>query len=257
MKRFGLLAAALALVSVNCVSQAKYDAQVKAAKDLQKKLDVSQQEAKDLQTKLNDMDTKLADLTKQLKGLETSSARMKSKFAKKLAMSQAEFERKLAEAQKEAREMAKMFKDLRSKFRKLIQAGNLSIQIIHGRLVLKLKSAVLFASGKVMLKRAGSNALKDIAAVLKTIKRHFQVAGHTDDQPVKRSAFKNNWELSAARAVQVVMFLSKNGVPAKNLSAAGFSQYQPVATNRSGPGRQMNRRIEISLLPAIPSQLIK
>jgi len=82
------------------------------------------------------------------------------------------------------------------------------------------------------------------------------VAGHTDDRPVHRSRYKDNWWLSVARAVRVVEFLQKQGVPPQNLSAAGFSQYQPVANNASPEGRKQNRRIEITLLPSIPRQLL-
>jgi chemotaxis protein MotB len=83
------------------------------------------------------------------------------------------------------------------------------------------------------------------------------VAGHTDDNPIKSAKFPSNWELSAARSVAVVKFLQDEGVPPGNLSAAGFAAFQPVYSNKFKGGRQGNRRIEITLLPAIPSQLVQ
>ena len=258
MKRLGLLATVSLLVLTGCVAKSDYLKQKQLAQRLQGLLDASRKEARGLKGKIGDLDKRLASLNSQLKGVVDDAAKMKSDFRSKMAVTRQEFEKKLAEARKEADAQAKMFTDLKNRFKKLIQAGNLSIRILHGRLVLKLRSAVLFDAGKIKLKRAGRKALKDIAAVLKTIPdKHFQVAGHTDNIPCKRSRFENNWDLSAARAVQVVTFLEKEGVPGKNLSAAGFSQHQPVARNASPDGRKSNRRIEISLLPSIPSQLIE
>lgn len=258
MRRMGLLSVVLSLVAAGCVSQAKHDAQLALARKLQEQLKQAQQESTDLKTKIGGLEGDIAKMNKALKGVQADTEKMKAGFASKMKITQKEFERKLREARKEADARAKMFRDLKNRLRKLIKAGNLSIRIFHGRLVLKLKSAVLFASGKAKLRKAGSNALKAIAAVLKTIRRkHFQVAGHTDNRPIRRAAYKNNWELSAARAVQVVTFLKKHGMNSRNLSAAGFSQYQPVARNSTPGGRRMNRRIEITLLPSIPSQLLR
>ena len=84
--------------------------------------------------------------------------------------------------------------------------------------------------------------------------KQVQVSGHTDNTPVggKLTAqFPSNWELSAARAINVVRFLSeKGGVPPQRLVASGYGEYQPIASNKSAQGKSLNRRIEIVLAPA-------
>jgi chemotaxis protein MotB len=93
-------------------------------------------------------------------------------------------------------------KQLEERFRKLIDAGNLEVVNFNGRLIIKLKANILFDPGRVKVRDEGVAALRDVAAVLSQFSnRHFQVAGHTDDDPVKRSGFTDNWELSAMRAV--------------------------------------------------------
>jgi chemotaxis protein MotB len=72
---------------------------------------------------------------------------------------------------------------------------------------------------------------------------------------MKGRRFKDNWALSGERATVFVRMLEKNGVPGNRLSAAGFSQYQSVASNRTKAGKALNRRIEITLLPSIPGQV--
>ena len=79
--------------------------------------------------------------------------------------------------------------------------------------------------------------------------RDFQIAGHTDNKPIKSARFPSNWELSTARGVAVTRFLAANGVPETRLSAAGYADTQPVASNDTPEGRAQNRRIEIVLMP--------
>ena len=79
--------------------------------------------------------------------------------------------------------------------------------------------------------------------------RDFQVAGHTDNEPIRRSRFTSNWELSTVRALEVVQYLQEQGVTPTHLSAAGYSEFAPVAQNDSEDGRTENRRIEIVLMP--------
>jgi chemotaxis protein MotB len=81
--------------------------------------------------------------------------------------------------------------------------------------------------------------------------RKFQVAGHTDNVPIDRAKFASNWELSTARAVAVVHFLVAHGVPAEALSAAGYGEFAPLVANDSAEHKAKNRRIEISLVPAM------
>jgi chemotaxis protein MotB len=132
----------------------------------------------------------------------------------------------------------------------MVDAGQLKIATRNGRLVLQLSNDVLFDSGQVAVKPAGKDALQQVAAVFKTLTgRTFQVAGDTDDVPIKTLRFPSNWELSTARAVEVVRFLIAQGVDPHALSAAGYGEFDPVASNEMADGRAKNRRIEITLQP--------
>jgi chemotaxis protein MotB len=118
--------------------------------------------------------------------------------------------------------------------------------------VLSLHNDVLFDEGKTDLKPAGKQALTEIGQALRTVAgRSFQVAGHTDNLPIKSKEFPSNWELSTERAVVVVKFLAAQGVNSGVLSAAGYGEFDPVAPNTDAASRSKNRRIEISLVPNI------
>ncbi len=119
-------------------------------------------------------------------------------------------------------------------------------------MVLRLSNDVLFDSGRAELKAAGMSALAEIAAVLRAIPgRTFQVAGHTDNEPIRVSPFHSNWDLSTARALEVTGFLIREGMDPHALSAAGYGEFDPVDTNSSASGKSHNRRTEITLQPNI------
>ncbi len=140
---------------------------------------------------------------------------------------------------------------LLDKLKQVIESGDLAVRVRRGRMVLELPSAVLFQSGSAELSEKGKETLDSVTAVLKEIKdRKFQVAGHTDNVPIGNdNPFENNWHLSTARAVQVVMYMDEKGMNPRSLSAAGYSQFQPVRPNKSKKGKARNRRIEITLMP--------
>jgi chemotaxis protein MotB len=147
------------------------------------------------------------------------------------------------------------FKDLTDKFQKMIGAGKLSVMFRDGRMIVKLPAGVLFDSGKAELSKDGQMAIMEVAVVLKEFPdRKFMVVGHTDSLPLDpkmATTYKDNWELSTARAVQVTEFLVSAGMKPENLLAAGYGQYDPVKSNKTEAGRKENRRIEIVLLPNI------
>jgi chemotaxis protein MotB len=157
----------------------------------------------------------------------------------------------LRHQKEEADKRAELFKSVTEKFRKMIDSGKLQVVMRNGRMVVKLPAGVLFPSGSAELSKDGQAALTEVAHILKQFPdRRFEVAGHTDNMPVlATSSFKNNLELSTARAVTVTNFLVSASMNASRLSAAGYAEYQPVATNAKESGRTENRRIEIVLLP--------
>jgi chemotaxis protein MotB len=144
------------------------------------------------------------------------------------------------------------FKSFADKLRKMIEAGKLQVTTRQGRMIVKLPAEILFASGSAQLSEAGHAPLKELAGVLKQFPdRRFMVGGHTDNVPIGPSNFKSNWELSTARAVTVTEFLAANGVNPSRLTAAGYSEYDPIRPNATEAGRSENRRIEIVLLPNV------
>ena len=145
-----------------------------------------------------------------------------------------------------------MFRSLVDKLRAMIDAGQLKVVTREGRMLIALPDDVLFDSGKAEVKPQGQEALAKIAQVLSTIPdRRFVVAGHTDNVPIRSGRYRSNWDLSAARAIEVTLFLVSKGMKPQVLAAAGFGEFDPVAQNDTPEHRTQNRRIEIVLQPNI------
>jgi chemotaxis protein MotB len=156
----------------------------------------------------------------------------------------------LRKAQEIADKRAAQFKEMVAKFKAMMDAGKLQVEIRDGLMLVKLPDNILFDPGKTDLKPAGKEAIKEVTTILASIEgRKFQVTGHTDNVPIKSGKFKSNWELSAQRAVEVVKFMGANGMDPKRLSAAGYADELPIASNDTDDGRRQNRRIEIVVQP--------
>jgi chemotaxis protein MotB len=156
----------------------------------------------------------------------------------------------LQERERQAQARLATFRQMVERFRAMIASGRLRVRIVRGRMVVELPDNILFESGEAELKEAGQTALAEIVEVLKTIPgREFQVAGHTDNVPIRSRRFPSNWELSTSRAVAVTKFMIERGLDGSRLSAAGCAEMAPVASNDTPEGRAQNRRIEIILLP--------
>jgi len=135
-----------------------------------------------------------------------------------------------------------------------ISQGQIQITRLADRLSVSMVDKILFPSGEASITTAGLRILQRVGAVLKTTEgKIIRVEGHTDNVAISdklKSTFATNWELSTARATNVVRFLQDSvGIDATRLQAVGLSQYHPVAPNTTVQGRSQNRRIEIALLP--------
>ena len=139
-------------------------------------------------------------------------------------------------------EQQKLMDDLRKK----LAAAEGDVSSSGGIVTVHLESEILFASGEAELSKRGKEVLAKIGDVLKPLaNKQILVGGHTDDNPIHTARFPSNWELSTARAVNVVHFLVDTvGVDPHKLTAAGYSQYHPRSNERA-----QNRRIEILLIP--------
>jgi chemotaxis protein MotB len=119
----------------------------------------------------------------------------------------------------------------------------------RGLVIRLLTDRVLFASGQARLEPASEGLLTAISRLLVTEVRHpIVVEGHTDNRPISSGPFPTNWELSTARATQVVRYFIRHGVAPHRLQAAGVAAQRPIASNFSEFGRSRNRRVEIVLL---------
>jgi chemotaxis protein MotB len=118
-------------------------------------------------------------------------------------------------------------------------------------LVITFVSEVLFDSGKAILKKDSLPSLDKVAKILNenVPDNNIGVEGYTDNQPIKYSNWKSNWELSAHRALSVLEYLESRGIDPKRLSASGYGEFRPVASNDTTEGRATNRRVEIVIYP--------
>jgi len=116
-----------------------------------------------------------------------------------------------------------------------------------GTITITLPETILFDSGRANLKRASSAELDHIQSVVesKYSGRPVDVIGHTDTDPIQKSKWQDNWELSAQRALTVVRYLTSRGVPAERIRAIGRGENQPIASNATASGKAKNRRVEI------------
>jgi chemotaxis protein MotB len=202
--------------------------------------------------KIDDLIALNNELSQRLKNVgqsvETLSGE-KGSLSKALAETRARLE-ELRKLQAAAEARAAQFRDLAERFKKMVDAGQLKVIMRGGRMLLELRNDVLFDSGRTDLKEEGKKTLVEVAAVLRTLPdRRFQVAGHTDNVKIQTPRFPSNWELSTARAVEVVKLLVDSGMDARNVSAAGYGEFAPVESNDTPEGRAKNRRIEIALVP--------
>jgi chemotaxis protein MotB len=240
----GLLLVALGLGACG-YSEEEMQVQRDRVDQLQKKLDELDKQHKETQDKLTAAELRNAQMTDQLRKMGVNMEGQKRDMDE---MNKLVEELKAKERQAQAR--LATFRNMLSRFQAMIASGKLKVKIVRGRMVVELSENILFDSGRADLKTEGQQALTEVAQVLSGINdRDFQIAGHTDNVPIKSAKFPSNWHLSTARALTVTTYLAEHGVPVTRLSAAGYAETQPAAENDTPEGRQQNRRIEIVLMP--------
>ena len=134
-----------------------------------------------------------------------------------------------------------------------LESSGISVGYDERGVVVRVLDTVLFDSGKAKLRKEAYAVLDQVAEVLnnQAMNQPIAVEGHTDNEPIKRSGWKDNWELSLARGRSVLTYLvqaPRNVAPAR-VSAVGYGEYRPIASNDTADGRRMNRRVEIVVLP--------
>ena len=188
--------------------------------------------------------------------LNRTIAELRAKLANRNAELVAWENRVIELSAKKGRSIAalkKTYDSLVGEMQEEINKGEVTITQLREKLTVNMVESILFDSGSAVIKENGEKVLDRVAGILQNVSdRLIKVEGHTDNVPIGPAIidrFPTNWELSTARATTVLRNLQERGVDPKLLSAEGYSEYRPVASNETEEGRARNRRIEIVLVP--------
>jgi chemotaxis protein MotB len=141
-------------------------------------------------------------------------------------------------------------RELAQRLSNQVAQHTVSIQMGRDGLVISLREAGFFDSGSATPRPDTMGTLREIAASLGRTPYDLRVEGHTDNVPIHTASFDSNWELSSARATRIArLFLDFHAIPADRLSAAGYAEFHPVASNATAVGRATNRRVDLVVLP--------
>lgn len=158
----------------------------------------------------------------------------------------------LEELSKSKDDLSRAKSELESKLSGEMDAGNMSLSMQDRGLVVTVLDRILFSSGKADLKETAKNSLDKVADILngKIRQNMVYVEGHTDNDPIVRSGWRSNWELSTARATEVLhYFVDDRSLNPKRIAATGYGEFHPVASNNTASGKLKNRRVEIVISP--------
>ena len=201
-------------------------------------LEQTQQKVTSLEGKIKQLEGEVAERDTQIAALEKEKQGMEAELSE------------LRDEQNRRKAELQTYRDLFAKLKKLIDAGTIKVSFRNGRMIVELASAVLFDSGKTDLKDNGKAALDQLVEAFQSVSdRDLLIAGHTDNVPIKSRKFKDNWDLSTARALEVVGYMIEKGFPVGHIGSAGYGETDPVASNDNEDGKAQNRRIEIILMP--------
>jgi chemotaxis protein MotB len=158
-----------------------------------------------------------------------------------------------------AADMLELRRQLEAAMGKELENHEVVLQVTPEGFVISLKELGFFDSGEAELLPGAAEKLERIAEVLKRPGLEIRVEGHSDNQPIHNDRFRSNWDLSTARAMNVLeLLVSDAGFDPKKLSASGYGEYRPVADNATPEGRRMNRRVDLvvvqSRAPDLPAR---
>ncbi len=137
----------------------------------------------------------------------------------------------------------------------LVKEGKVRVTQSRRGVSIEINANVLFEPGRAELEPRSLEVLRAVAATLSNEPFSLEITGHTDNVPIRNSAFASNWELSAVRATSVVRLLADNGIAPERLYAIGREASQPIAANDTPEGRARNRRVELMILSSMPDTI--
>jgi chemotaxis protein MotB len=275
--RRGLLAPGLLCLALGgCgYSEDEWQAQLAKYSELDSQYKRDRAELEKTKEELGKAQSRVATLSEELSKMgvdvETLTRKLLEEGTEKerLSADVDELKRAVSEYQQRAAQLERIrgrFEVLREKLQRLTKLG-LKVDVRHNRMVITLPGDVLFPSGSDELRSGGKDVLMAVAEVIRNdqqlSERFFQVAGHTDAQPLNGGQFKDNWGLSAMRARTVLVFLISKvdardgggGLDATRLHVAGYGETDPVAPNKTPAEREKNRRVELVLMPNVEEML--
>ena len=163
-----------------------------------------------------------------------------------------QLERERAEKGQMAQQLAELQKQLEEgKSAKAVTGfeGDVKIDAAAGTITVTLPDAILFDSGKAELKKSNIAELDQIISTLKSrqeyVDRHIDIVGHTDSDPIRKTAWKDNWQLSTERSLTVLRYMLGHGIAADRIRSVGCGESKPVVPNNSASNKTKNRRVEV------------
>jgi chemotaxis protein MotB len=203
----------------------------------------------ELRQNSQELEEKYQEVSLENNRLKEHVAYLTNRLDEEVAKISKEKEEEIAKARATQAEMVKTLQ-------KEVELGQIKITQLADRLSLNIVDKILFPSGEDEITEEGKRVLKRVGDVLFQVKdKTFRIEGHTDNIPTGKalqSKFPSNWELSTARATNVVRFLQESaGIDPATLEAVGMGEYHPLASNKTPQGRGQNRRIEIILFPRV------
>ena len=192
------------------------------------------------------------ELEQLLKAKSDTLSQNISELRQKIAILESENKELLKAREEKVKEVSNTYEKLLQDMKSEISQGQVTISELKGKLTVNMEAAILFDSGKADIKPDGLTILQKMVETLKGVSdRAIRIEGHTDNVTIVGAltrVFPTNWELSAARAINVARYLQRQGLDPAVLSAAAFGEYKPVSDNGTKEGRAKNRRIEITLV---------
>ncbi|MDO8737495.1 OmpA family protein [Candidatus Deferrimicrobium sp.] len=195
-----------------------------------------------LQSKSVTLSQAIFELRRKVADLDAENAKLKAENAR------------LVKAREEqVQKVSSTYENLLEKMKSEISKGQVTISELKGKLTVNMVDSILFDSGKAEVKKGGLEILGKVVSILKDVNdKSIRIEGHTDNVQISRALaqrYPTNWELSAARAINVARYLQGQGLDPGQLSAVAYGEWKPVATNDTEEGKARNRRIEIILVP--------
>lgn len=210
-----------------------------------------------VKAKLSEKEQKIKELENELKSKNAQITEIKTEIS---GLSK---EKSLAieEKDKAVAELKKTYTNLVDELKDEIKKGEIAVTQLRDKLSLSMVDKILFDSGSADVKKDGKKVLDRVAEILRKVTdKQIRIEGHTDNVkigPRIAMKFPTNWELSNARATNVVKYLQEKGVDPKFLSPAGYAEYKPIESNDTEEGKSKNRRIEIVLIPVDSDRIAK